>query len=157
MGKDSNAFLAVVLLSNSIAIKNHLPIGSMYWIFTCSWLIYIVNVGKYISPMDLMVYSKAIWFIQHTWELYHQPCFFKQKNACFGRPLFSTNAWIRFDSIRCRQALHGCLLSVSVLRASRCFTAVTGSIPWMAGDLVKQFGLMLFQDYDISIYIYINM
>ena len=30
------------------------PIGSMYGIFTYVWLIYMVNVGKYTSPMDSM-------------------------------------------------------------------------------------------------------
>ena len=33
------------------------PIGAMYGIFTYIWLILIVNVGKYTSPMDPMVYS----------------------------------------------------------------------------------------------------
>ena len=30
------------------------PIGSMYGIFTYIWLIFMVNVGKYTSPMDPM-------------------------------------------------------------------------------------------------------
>ena len=30
------------------------PIGSMYGIFTYIWLIFLVNVGKYTSPMDPM-------------------------------------------------------------------------------------------------------
>ena len=30
------------------------PIPSMYGIFTYIWLIFIVNVGKYTSPMDPM-------------------------------------------------------------------------------------------------------
>ena len=30
------------------------PIGSMYGIFTYIWLIFMVNVGKYTSPMDAM-------------------------------------------------------------------------------------------------------
>ena len=34
------------------------PIGSMYGIFTYIWLIFMVNVGKYTSPMDPMGNSK---------------------------------------------------------------------------------------------------
>ena len=41
----------VLVHSNSV---NSFPIGSLYGIFTCIWLICMVNVGKYTSPMDPM-------------------------------------------------------------------------------------------------------
>ena len=34
--------------------QSSVPIGSMYGIRTCIWLIFMVNVGKYTSPMDPM-------------------------------------------------------------------------------------------------------
>ena len=44
-----------------------IPIGSMYGIFTHIWLICMVNVGKYTSPMDPM-------------GLYYQPKLHAQKS-----------------------------------------------------------------------------
>ena len=44
---------------NTIKYKHifvYIPIGSMYGIFTYIWLIFMVNVGKYTSPMDPMGY-----------------------------------------------------------------------------------------------------
>ena len=35
-----------------------LPLGSMYGIFPYIWLMCMVNVGKYTSPMDPMGYEK---------------------------------------------------------------------------------------------------
>ena len=33
-------------------MKKAIPIGSMYGIYTNFWLIFMVNVGKYTSPID---------------------------------------------------------------------------------------------------------
>ena len=39
-----------------------IPIGSMYGIYTYIWLIFMVNVGKYTSPMDPMGYTHLNWY-----------------------------------------------------------------------------------------------
>ena len=34
----------------------YIPIGSMHGLLTYTWMIFMVNVGKYTSPMDPMGY-----------------------------------------------------------------------------------------------------
>ena len=46
--------MALENLSLSITYCLLCPIGSMYGIFSYIWLIFMVNVGKYTSPMDPM-------------------------------------------------------------------------------------------------------
>ena len=38
-----------------------IPIGSMYGMFTYIWLIFMVNVAKYTSPMDPMGFKMAVY------------------------------------------------------------------------------------------------
>ena len=47
------------------------PIGSMYGIFTYIWLIFIVNVGQYTSPMDPMGFGASDFFFHVIFGIQH--------------------------------------------------------------------------------------
>jgi len=47
----------IALISKRTYLEDHpIPRPSMYGIYTYIWLIFIVNVGKYTSPMDCLGY-----------------------------------------------------------------------------------------------------
>ena len=53
-----------------------LPRGSMYGIFTYIWLMFMVNVGEYTSPMDPMGYIfPKVPPNPLLWNPYHFPSF----------------------------------------------------------------------------------
>ena len=52
--KDSSGFIKwLVNILLPTAVKNPIPVPSMFGTFTYIWLIYMVHVGKYTSPVDL--------------------------------------------------------------------------------------------------------
>ena len=45
-----------IIYYSDVYIYVYIPIGSMHGLLTYTWMIFMVNVGKYTSPMDLMGY-----------------------------------------------------------------------------------------------------
>ena len=63
-----------------------IPIGSVHGTFTSIWFIFMVNVGKYASPMDPMGYISAPK---------NHPCFNHPSDGWDALPMFSDVSWSR--------------------------------------------------------------